>query len=260
MSTPIPVTVGTPIVFVGNSITHQGYYSAAASLVGGTNLLVDQLSPVTVAPRYASTSGSLSTSAGASLSTVAAVSGGGQVYAIASGVDGNKIADIEAAVASRITDHDPRVVVLEAGTNDVRGLGTSIPTPIVDFRASYDSVLDDVLAFDPTIAIVCVGILCIQEHWTASGGVHFTGNPYDQGSTTPCIEDYNAEILASATAHGCVYADVRAAAATAESVQNTPAPGAIDGVLTGAADGIHPSAAGQLVMSTALYPLFAFTP
>jgi len=37
---------------------------------------------------------------------------------------------------------------------------------------------------------------------------------------------------------------------------NTPAPGAVDGVLTLPGDGVHPTAAGQMVMSRAAAAAF----
>ncbi len=258
---PINVSVGSKIVFVGDSITFQGWFGDSASLVGGTGLLVNQLSQPLVAKRGGTlAAGALraTVSVGSNPGAVSVVTGGGQINAINSGVSQNKVADIEGAIAARITDYAPIGVVLEIGVNDCRGLNAGSPTPLVTFRASYDNILATVKATLPTVSIVCLSIFVVQEHWTASGGIHFTGNPYDTGSTTPSIEQYNTEIQASALAHGCTYVDIRTPAALAESIQNTPSPGAIDGILTGAADGIHPSPAGQLVMSNAVIGQFQF--
>lgn len=259
----INVTTGSKVVVVGDSITFQGWFSDTESLVGGTGLLVNQLSSAIVGVRagVVAAGASSATVTNSSLrATAAKVSGGGQINAINSGVSQNKIADIEGAIAARITNYSPTVVIIEIGVNDCRGLNAGAPTPLVTFRASYDNILTTVKATIPTVSIICVGILLVQEHWTASGGIHFTTNPYDTGSTIPSIEQYNTEIQASAVAHGCTYVDIRAAAAIAESVQNSPAPGAIDGILTQVSDGIHPSAAGQLVMSTAVAAALQFTP
>ncbi len=186
----------------------------------------------------------------------AAVTGGGQVWAINSGVGGNQVADIEAAIPARITNYAPDVVVLEVGINDCRGVPTG-PTPLVTFRASYDNILATVIAALPSVKIACVSLLLMREQWaSAPPPAHFSGNPFDSGPTS--IDAYNAQISASAAAHGCTYIDVRAPLAIVESSLNTPEPGAIDNVLT--TDGIHPNAVGQFQMSTAVYPSFTFTP
>jgi lysophospholipase L1-like esterase len=224
---PVTAPPATTVVFAGDSITAFGWYTP----------LVDTILPATAGPTA-------------------------RVNAINSGVPQNKVADIEGSVSSRITSYDPSVLVLEVGVNDCRGLNTGRPTPLATFRASYDNILATTQVSNPTVKIVCIGILLVAEHWSATPSPQITGNPYDEGSTTPSIDDYNAEIAASCAAHGGSYVDVRGAAAVAESTMNTPAPGAVDGVLTLPGDGVHPTAAGQLVMSKAAAAAFirAVTP
>lgn len=257
---PIPVHPGDPVVMVGDSITAQGWYSDTASLVGGTGLLVNQILPPLVGPRRAVVTGNVGlVAAGARPSSVASVTGGGQINAINSGVSGNKIGDIEAAIPARITNFSPKVVVIEVGVNDNRGLNTGVPTPLATFRASYDNVLATTISAIPTVKIVCIGIIFIQEKWATGPPPVFSGNPYDVssgGGFTPSITEYNTEVQGSCVGHGGTYVDVRTPAALQESISNTPAPGAVDGVLSLAADGVHPSAAGQLVMSTAAAAAF----
>ncbi|MES2339286.1 MAG: GDSL-type esterase/lipase family protein [Pseudomonadota bacterium] len=263
-ATPIPVSAGTKIVVVGDSITFQGWFSDTESLVGGTGLLVNQLIPPLRGARPGVLAGNASTlAAGAQIGRVGSVTGGGQVAAINSGISQNKVADIEAAIPARITNYNPAVVIVEVGVNDNRGLNSGIPTPLATFRTSYDNVLATTLSTLPSVRIVCVSILLIQEHWATGPPPIFSGNPYDVpsgGGFTPSITEYNTEIQGSCVAHGGTFIDVRTPAALAESTMNTPAPGAVDGVLTGAADGIHPSAAGQLIMSTAVAAAFVAAP
>lgn len=252
------------VVFVGDSITHQGWYSDTQSLVGGTGLLVNQILPPLVGPRRGIVTGNSGTVAASSRGgNVASVTGGGQINAVMSGVDGNKIGDIEAAISARITSFNPVAVVIEVGVNDNRGLNTGIPTPLATFRASYDNVLTTTISALPSVKFVCVGILLVQEHWAAGSPPIFSGNPYDVPSGagfTPSITQYNTEIQGSCVNHGGQYIDVRGPAAIAESVQNTPAPGVVDGILSQPADGIHPSIAGQQLMSNTAAPAFVGSP
>ena len=217
VTTP-PVTTA---VFAGDSITAFGWYAP----------LVDTILPASAGPTA-------------------------RVNAINSGVAQNKVGDIERAISSRITAYNPSVLVLEVGVNDCRGLKTGEPTPLSAFRASYDKILATTHDANPSVRIVCIGILLVREYWSATPSPRITGNPYDEGSATPSIEDYNTEIADSCAAHGGTYVDVRGAAAVAESTMNTPAPGAVDGVLTLPGDGVHPTAAGQMVMSRAAAAAF----
>jgi lysophospholipase L1-like esterase len=255
----INVGPGTKIVFVGDSITADGWFDATQSDHGGANLLVQQLSQPTVTPRYGTLAPGASAGIvahGSTVGSVAPVTGGGQVYAINSGVAGNQIADIEAAIPARITNYNPAVVVMLIGINDCRGVPIG-PTPLATFRASYDNILATVKSTLPSVQILCVGMFVLFELWASSPPpAHFSGNALDSGAGS--IDNYNAQISASAVAHGFPYVDIRAPGGLAEAVQNTPEPGVNQGILT--VDGIHPGAAGQLVLSTAVRAAFTFSP
>lgn len=206
-------------MFVGDSITADGWFDENESIYGGTNLLVQQLEAAR-----------------------------GDVDVVNSGVGGDQIADIEAAVQTRIINHHPDVVILAVGVNDA---GATAPAT---FRASYDATLAAIQSGWPSAQIVCVGILLYREQWASSPPpAHFSGNPLDSQ-----VEDLNVEIEASAAAHGCTYVDTRTPAAAYEEGHNLPEPGAISGVLT--VDGLHPNATGQRLMSDAAFAVFpAFT-
>jgi hypothetical protein len=95
--------------------------------------------------------------------------------------------------------------------------------------------------------------MAINELWAANP-TRFSGNAFDSGALS--IDNYNAQIQASALAHSSLYVDIRTPAALAESTLNAPAPGVATGILTG--DGIHPLAIGQQLMSTAIRSAFVF--
>jgi len=227
----ITVVGGMRFVFVGDSITNAGWFDAAQSTQGGTNLLMQQIAPRNTSLAVNGSPQNLRPSAGASSAR--------GVLAIKSGVNGNKISDIEANIAGRITNYFPDVVVLEAGINDAAAVPDPTPTPT--FRASYDNVLATVIATLPSVQIVCLSCLCDGELWNASPSPHFAGNAFDA-----FIETIDGQIQASALAHGAYYVDVRTALALSESTLNTPAPGVASGILT--LDGIHPNATGQRLM------------
>ncbi len=258
----IPVHDGTNVVFCGDSITAQGWFWSTQSQVGGTNLLVDQLSSVTVKTRPGAVvnGGATATLAnGAVASTVVPVALGGQINAINEGHGQKQIGDALANISAWILSHSPQVLVLEFGRNDVAPpLPPFTPTTLVSFRTSYDAVLDQTLAAFPSCAIVCISILCDGEQW-AAGPVWnnaFDPPPSNPGYT-PSIVEFNAQIQASCLAHGGVYIDLRAPALLVEAALNTPAPGAGVGPLT--IDGTHPNATGQSLMSNAVKPVFTFS-
>jgi len=193
------------VVFVGDSNTANGYYAEA----GG---LIDQLGPL-----------------------------GDSLTIVNSGVGGNKIADIEADVAARITDHNPDVVVLWVGVNDA-----SAGTLAAAFRADHDSTLAQILAWDPTVQIVCVSILLSGELWSSVGPA-FAGNAFDAA-----IDALNVEIAASAAAAGVTYVDIRTPGALYESQVNLPEPGNTLGFLTN--DGLHVFGVGEVLVGTWIFP------
>lgn len=231
---------GMRFVFVGNSITKRGWFSATESTDSGTDLLMQQIAPSNTSLNVNSFQGT-----NISMATARAQPARG-LTAINSGVNGDTIADIEADIAGRITNFAPDVVVIEVGINDATAIPD--PTPVEDFRASYDNVLETVQEALPDVQIVCVGMLCDGELWAESPSPHFAGNPSDAA-----IDLLEAQIQESAEAHGAYYIDVRTAGAVAESVLNTPAPGVNTGILTvdesRPEGGVHPNATGQRLMS-----------
>lgn len=256
----IPVTAGTTTVFCGDSLTAEGWFSDVESAVGGTNLLVDQLSSVTVQqwPGIV-TNGALVSSATGEIGSNVAVPGGGQINAINSGHGQKQIGDCLANINSWILDFFPEVLVLEFGRNDVAPpLPPFTPTTLISFRASYDAVLDQTLAMFPDCKFVCLSILCDGELWLP-GPVW--NNFFDPGTAepgyTPSIVEFNQQIQESCIAHGGIYIDLRTPLLAFE-VANNPQPSTATGIAT--IDGTHPNASGQLLMSDEVRPSFVFVP
>lgn len=246
----VTVHYGDRIVFVGDSITAEGWWGS--STVGGTGLAVDQINaqiPIIAAPRFATSTGGATVVSGASPATVLSVSTQAAIDPVNSGVAGNKIANLAAAVASRVTDYNPQIIVVQVGINDVvAATGTG------SFRTSYDSFLDQIRTWSSSVPIICLSVTLWGEQW-ASGPLRWNNGPSSHDIDLP---PYNTEVQASCTSHGGTYIDVYQAFLVAESIQNTPEPGIAEGVLT--RDHIHPTAAGQLVMSNALMTQIVVAP
>jgi lysophospholipase L1-like esterase len=229
---------GSRVHFVGDSITSAGWtwYAVAGGFVDQINAALP-LAPVPF--RAATVSGRQATNSGRS-----AVSSSLQYIPLsvtASGVAGNKVADILADVPGRITNYNPEIVVLEVGINDAM-VGGTIP----DFRVSYDALLDAVITWNSAVKILCISAWMNGETWV-SNPLRWAG----LGANNR-IDAVNAEIAASCTARSanCTYADIRSPTLIYESLHNTPEPGVVFGVLADAPDGVHPNTTGKIQMGT----------
>jgi len=171
-----------------------------------------------------------------------ALVGGGGIVVTSNGIGGEKTIDMASRVHEQIAIYNPEVIVVEIGYNDM-----PIGVPLTVFRAAYDSILVGCRAECPGAQIMCISTLLGGEQWR-SGPLRWDISS-EFGIGQPYIENYNAQIAASAAAFGAAYVDVRTPALTYESVNNTPEPGVASGVLT--VDGIHPSNAGKLLMANA---------
>ena len=148
-----------------------------------------------------------------------------------SGVSGDKIADIQAAVASRITAYGAQCLIMAIGVNDVR-FSTTDP----NFSTSFNATIDAALAAQPSLKILSTGIFC-------------NGEDIPNASDTD-IANKNAIQLATMVRVGGVYADVRTPLVAWEAVNN---PGhAVSGFLT--QEGFHPNALGNTLISEWVYP------
>lgn len=233
--------------FVGDSITAFGWYAAGGGFVSQVNASIASL-PSTVSPgvNVGASFGIAASSAGTARNLPVNPT---QLSVTSSGVVGNKIADIEADVPGRITNFNPDVIVIEVGVNDVIG-----GTAGTDFSTSYASVLDQIIAWNPTRQIGCVSILCYGEQWQA-GGDHWGPNTLDAQ-----IADFNGRILAAANTRGATYIDMRTPLGVWETQNNLPGPpGTATGNFTNSGDPVHPSGAGQTLMGTFGVPFVGVT-
>lgn len=152
-----------------------------------------------------------------------------------SGVSGDKIADIQAAVASRITAYGAQCLVMAIGVNDVR-----FSTGDSAFSTSFNATIDAAIAAQPSLKILSTGIFVNGEDLP--------------GAVETDIANKNAIQLATMVRVGGTYADVHTPLVTWEGVNN---PGhAASGFLT--ADGFHPNAIGNSLISEWVYPYVQF--
>jgi lysophospholipase L1-like esterase len=234
---PVSIAPGDTVVFCGDSITDQGVFGPA---INGINLLVT--------PRQsgASRATTRANMARGSSRGVAASVPQQPIKAIISGTPGDTVASIAGNVANRITNHNPDVLVLFVGVNDAL-----TATNLAAFNASYDSILSQVAAF-ADIPTLVLSIFVIGEQWATPGPVwnnSFDPPPSNPGFT-PSIAQYDTEIqtaVADTTLTDCDYLDLRPPTLAYEVANNTPEPGAANGILT--TDNVHPTRRGQVFIS-----------
>lgn len=233
------------VVFVGDSITEQGWFNPAVTTIN-TLFSTNKVYPSSATGGRAIATGGTG--------SVAVTANNPALQAINSGVSGDESGNISAAVATRITNYNPTVVVLAVGVNDTRsGVQTST------YRANIDTILDQTLAALPTCKIIVMSVWLIGEQWILSGGIPVFNDkltpPPSNPTFTPWIEDMNAQLIASAAAHGAIYCDTRTPTLAYEVAHNTPMIGTFNGVLTQTTpepSGVHPLPVGQAFLSSVL--------
>jgi lysophospholipase L1-like esterase len=243
---PAVVRPGNLVVFVGDSITQAGWFSVAGGFVDQVNAQI----PTVIAPRYATLapgSAAATVAPGAATASVASVAIQNTIRTVNSGIAGNQTADIAAAVAARITNYNPDVVVLLIGINDI-----TFGVPFGTTMTNYESILSQVRAWSTTVQIACLSVLFYGEQW-AAGPVWDNSPTYDAP-----IDAVNAAVQALCTTYNATYVPVRPQALTYETINNAPAPGAPSGILT--LDRFHPNANGQLQIGSFSIGSFTVTP
>jgi lysophospholipase L1-like esterase len=238
MPSVMRIVAGSHVHFVGDSITAISWFNGQYG--GGTyasapNSFIDRIQSATQAlpavARPSSNSGAAAKIVGAGVAASVLPSKPGLFTVTASGVSGNKAADILSdGIPARITNFNPDVVVLEIGVNDAGG-GTNPAT----FQTQYASIVSQVLAWKSTTQILCMGIACYYEQWQA--GPAWGPNIFDSAIDT----GINPAIQAVVTANlaNCTYVDLRTPCLAAEVTFNSPAPGITDGIVCNGAP--HPS-------------------
>jgi lysophospholipase L1-like esterase len=233
---------GEHIVFCGDSRTNLGWFNDALTAIAATFA-----AHATTKQRFSVNTGAPGKiRPGAAPGQVQAVTNQKGVTFVNSGVSGNVTADIAAAVPARITNLNPTMLVLWVGINDLINANS-----LAAFTASYQSILTQTLAAIPTCKIVTLGMWLRLEQWILSGGVPVGDNPLDPPPSnptyTPSLAQYDAAIQAATVAVGGVFVQPRPDTITYWSVHNTPAPGAISGILS--VDGLHQNATGAALLS-----------
>jgi lysophospholipase L1-like esterase len=224
----VPVHNGQKVVFVGDSITAFGWMSVSGGLTDQINAAL----PSRMTRNYATVSGTRAVSTGTAATVSLVTLAPTPITVVNSGVAGQACADIAAAVASRITNYNPDVVVIECGIN-----GENVPPS--QMAADYASILSQVRAWSATVPIACVSILGFFEQWV----------PGPPPASTPGndVSPFNVALKGSCDAvAGTTWIDNYTPFYLYESTHNTPAPGASSGVLL--LDDRHPNPTGQLQM------------
>ena len=237
----VPIHASDVFVFAGDSITAIEYYAPAVALINAN------FSPST--KTYCGAATGRAASATGAVGSVGTVTFTPAISAINSGVGGNTAADIEADVPGRITNHNPTVLVLEIGVNDI-GLAVGLSS----YRASVDSIFTQTLAALPACKLIAISPFLYHETWGA--GPVWAG-PFDPPAN-PCVDDFVAQLQASVESFGGTYVATRATSLAYEAANNTPAPGAVSGFLT--IDGLHPNATGMALWSGLLYAALSVVP
>lgn len=138
------------------------------------------------------------------------------------GVGGSTVDQVPAQLAAHVTLHNPRVVIVHSGTNDI-ALGVSTAT----MQARYTAVLDAVQAI-PSVTTV---VLCTPPPSTTITGAKIT-----------VLSEVRAWMLAL-TRPGVMVADTGMAMSTGDGVTSDPAK---------RQDGVHPNLVGDQAMADML--------
>lgn len=158
---------------------------------------------------------------------------------------GTQIATILGNTAvDKALSYSPDAIFIEGGVNDV----VAATAPAVS-NANYDAGLARIRTRMPTVPILCVSVLAINELWNGAWGLN--GND-------ATIATLNGLLAATAASRGAAFMDVRTPAGVFEGQNNLPAngntfsPGPLGQILL-TVDGIHPTpTAGRSLYANAL--------
>lgn len=228
----------------GDSVTQFGYMSVAGGLVDQIN---NRIGSSQVGPRRVKGTGL------GAFPTVGGKAGklpGGAITVINRGVAGWKVAQVQADAAATISQA-PNVIFLCIGINDAVG-GV---TPPATYRTSLDATLDAYIVGLPGVVIFVISPFLFKEQWTHVG-------PALNNSDDANIDLIVAQAQASAAARpaNCTWVPLRPAALAYEVANNTPEPGAVNGILMDGTS-IHPTIPlGQLFMSNQIMQYVTVVP
>jgi hypothetical protein len=207
------VHTGARVVSPGNSITARGWINPTGGLLDIIN------AKLTKVPARNVTGAVLATMVPGS--TIAKSMG---CLYINTGINEQTIEDIEENVGPQITDHDPDLVVMLIGVNNV-----AARTDPAVFAAKFTSTMAQIRAWSSTVPIVCVSILCYGEIWAA-------GPVWNNGVTdTDFLEPFNTTIQAACVTYNATYTELRAKLLAIEPLIN---PTQANAAFT--TEGVHP--------------------
>ena len=147
---------------------------------------------------------------------------------INAGISGQTSVQMLARFQTDVLAHNPGIVVILAGTNDLR----SIQNPTID---AVSTMAEEASAAG---ARVLIGLIPRQEIWTVS--------PFmTEAETLPAEESWNAQLKTLAAEYGYGVIDYYSVLINADGTQN---------LTLFLSDGIHPNQAGYAAMWTILQP------
>lgn len=139
----------------------------------------------------------------------------------------NVVDTLNPALDSRVLVHNPELIILAGGLNDMRK-GTAIGT----FETAYNAMVAEAVAYSSVNWVVC----CSLVHMTA----YSSFAPYDQGDDTD-NHTYNSSISTIASNNGASFADVHTGMDHTDALVDT--------------DGVHPNNAGHANIAATIIPV-----
>ena len=222
----VTVRAGDRVLAAGDSIATNTYWVPTA--MDGIDA---QFNPITA--KYAGRATGTVASATGTVGSVADITTEPVITRINTAVPGSTVVDLAAAADTLITDHNPDVIWIYSGVNDVPGESEAV------FAAAVDSLLSQLRAWDADVPILVCGIFTRGELW-APDPTRWNNPLYDDK-----IDDFNAVWAAACVTYNATFVDSRPEALAYEALNN-PVPDP-DGILT--QDEIHPNANGVTMIS-----------
>lgn len=144
----------------------------------------------------------------------------GTVELIGAGIDGNKVYDLYLRLETDVLDHEPDIVVIYIGINDVWHKTSGVGTDIEKFEQFYHAIIKKLQQKNIRVVLCTASVI----------GEKPEGNAQDVD-----LNAYSAVVTALAKQYNCSLVDLRLAFKQYEMAYNTKNKTA--GILT--TDGVH---------------------
>lgn len=230
---------GSRPLWIGNSITVQGYFLAAGGLLDQMNAAAKLVPRVGGSAHGATFTGPKGVVVGNAGIVSAAPECAPVINQVNQGGNSFTIELINANYSTFVTQFLPLdLVILECVVNN------QFTDPAMHFT-DYSAFLDR-LRSDGAKQVLCLGAFLFQftgEQWTAG-----TPNTFNSGLTATHPIEANVAAACAARPGWTEYCPLWDTVLAYEVAHNTPAPGVVSGILS--LDGVHPNSTGQVLMGT----------